>query len=151
MRTVDPYGLFSRGGRWYLIADVEGEPRMFAMSRLHSWTVLDEDRIIRSDVTLSDVVHDLVSGLEDRQTVVVTASLDAHTEDIARRILGSRLLSADPTNNPRIVRITVRYDQLNGVRQLMQFTEVTDPPEARQLIAVLAEQIANRRKHDNRT
>lgn len=144
-RVVDPYGLFTRGGRWYLVADVERQPRMFALGRLESWTVLDEDRRIRPDVTLGDVAHDLVSALEGRHDVIVTALLDADREDITRRILGSRLRSVEPTEDTGRIRITVGYEELDGVRQLLQLSdhfEVVHPPEARRLIGSLADAIA---------
>lgn len=149
-RDIDPYGLFSRGGRWYLIADAFEEPRMFALTRLRSWTVLDEERQTRCDIALSEIAARLVSGLETRHTIRVTATLERKTEDMARRILGSRLLSVEPMDDPDRVQITVGYDQLDAVRQLLQFTdhiEVTDPPEARKLITNLARTIA-RRHHD---
>ncbi|WP_214106846.1 helix-turn-helix transcriptional regulator [Acrocarpospora catenulata] len=149
-RTVDPYGVSSRGGRWYLIADVDGRPRMFALARLRSWSVLDSERRIRPDVALADVVRELVAALEDRHEVIVTALLDADREDIARRILGSRLRTVDATDDPTRIRLTVGYEQLDGVRQLLQFSdhiEITHPSEARALIATLAGRIAAR--HDS--
>jgi predicted DNA-binding transcriptional regulator YafY len=149
-RDVDPYGLFSRGGRWYLIADVEAQPRMFALSRLYSWLVLDEERQTRTDITLSELAATLVAELESKHSIRVMATLVASTEDMARRILGKRLLSVEPTEDPDFVRITLGYDQLDAVRQLLQFSdhiEVTDPPEARALIAALADTIAQRHRN----
>lgn len=148
-RMVDPHGVFSRGGRWYLIADVDGVPRMFALTRLRSWSVLDEDRRIRTDRALGDIAAQLVADLEERHDVHVTALLDAGSEDMARRILGSRLLSVEPSEVPARVRITVGYDQLAAVRQLLQFAEhieVTDPPAARALVAELAEAVTTRHR-----
>ncbi len=146
-RTVDPYGLFSRGGRWYLIADADGVARMFALARLRTWTVLDQDRRIRADMTLEDVAAGLVARLEHRHTIKVSAMLDASSQDIARRILGNRLLAVEATDDPGTVHITVGYDQLDAVRQLMQFTdhiEVIAPDEAREIIARLSQEITRR-------
>lgn len=146
-RDVDPYGVFCRGGRWYLIADIDGRPRMFALARLRSWVVLDEDRHTGSDLPLGQLAASLVAELEQRHDIRVTALLDAASEDIARRILGSRLLSVEPTDLPESVCITVGYDQLDGVRQLLQFAdhiEITGPAEARRLIADLARTTAGR-------
>ncbi|MET9020857.1 WYL domain-containing protein [Actinopolymorpha sp. NPDC004070] len=148
-RVVDPYGVSARGGSWYLVADVDGRPRMFALARLSSWSVLDEDRRIRPGVSLAEVARDLATALEDRHEVIVTAFLDADREDIARRILGSRLRSVEPADVPERVRITVGYDQLDGVRQLLQFSdhiEVAHPPEARRLVANMAEAIVRRHR-----
>lgn len=149
-RDVEPHGVFSRGGRWYLVAEAGEQPRMFALTRLRAWTVLEERRQVRTDLPLGMIAARLVERLETRHTVRVTATLDTKTVDIARRILGNRLLSVEPTGAPDRVSITVGYDQLDGVRQLLQFSdhiEVTDPPEARKLIADLARTIT-RRHHD---
>jgi predicted DNA-binding transcriptional regulator YafY len=145
---VDPYGLYLRGGRWYLIADVDGHPRMFAMNRMGKWAALNADRRSRPETTLRDVSRYLVDRLESREDVVVTAHLDAGGEDMARRILGSRLRSVEQLPDDDVkVRITVAYDQIDGVRQLMQFTdhiEVIDPPAARELVRKLAGDMAAR-------
>ncbi|SFG66011.1 Predicted DNA-binding transcriptional regulator YafY, contains an HTH and WYL domains [Actinopolymorpha cephalotaxi] len=151
-RVVDPYGVAARGGSWYLVADVSRRPRMFALARLASWTVLEEDRRLRPGAGLADVTRHLAAALEDRHEVIVTAVLDADREDIARRILGSRLRSVEATDDPESVRITVGYDQLDGVRQLLQFSdhiEVVHPPQARRLIANLGEVIARRHRNQN--
>ena len=67
---------------------------------------------------------------------------------MARRILGSRLRSVEQLPDDDVkVRITVAYDQIDGVRQLMQFTdhiEVIDPPAARELVRKLAGDMAAR-------
>jgi predicted DNA-binding transcriptional regulator YafY len=145
---VDPYGLYLRGGRWYLVADVAGEPRMFAMARMQEWAALETDRRIRPGLSLWRVARDLVNRLESRDDIIVTARLDAHGEDMARRILGSRLRSVEPVDNDDTkVQIIVAFDQLDGVRQLMQFTdhiEVIDPPQARELVKNLARDMAER-------
>jgi len=35
-RVVDPYGLVCKGGIWYLVAEADGEPRLFRVSRVVS-------------------------------------------------------------------------------------------------------------------
>jgi hypothetical protein len=45
--------------------------------------------------------------------------------------------------------VTIGYDQLDAVRQLLQFSdhiEITRPPAARELVRMLAEQIARRHR-----
>ncbi|WP_258233908.1 helix-turn-helix transcriptional regulator [Brevibacterium oceani] len=145
--VVDPYGLYSRSGRWYLIADVDEEPRMFAMTRLRGWEALEEPRRLRPGTALSTVAADLAERLERRRDVVVTAHLDARTEDLARRILGSRLLDVSPAEGPDSVIITVGYEELGGVRQLVQFTdhiEIIAPIEARALVRERAQNLLDR-------
>jgi predicted DNA-binding transcriptional regulator YafY len=143
-RTVDPYGLLLRADRWYLIADVDARPRMFALSRLEGWDVTDEPRRLRTGAALADVARELSRALESRHQVTITALLDADRVDIARRILGSRLRSVSYADRDARATITVGYDELAGVRQLLQFSdhiEILYPEPARRLIHDLAEQI----------
>jgi predicted DNA-binding transcriptional regulator YafY len=144
-RTVDPYGLLLRADRWYLIADTDAQPRMFSLTRLEEWMVLDEPRRLRDGAALSDVAAQLSRALESRQQITVTALLDADRIDLARRILGSRLRSVSQEDGDARATITVGYDELDGVRQLLQFSdhiEVLHPPAARKVVHDLAAQIA---------
>ncbi|MGE9809591.1 helix-turn-helix transcriptional regulator [Janibacter sp. G1551] len=149
--TVDPYGVYARSGRWYLIADRDGQPRMFALARLSAWRIRDETAQRRPGAKLADIARELSARLEEQRGIVITALLDADREDIARRILGSRLIDVAASTNESKVVIRVGYPELDGVRQLMQFTdhiEITDPPEARALIVRLATMIAGRHSPD---
>lgn len=40
--VVDPYGLVTKSGRWYLVADHDEEPRLFNLDRLDSFGVLPD-------------------------------------------------------------------------------------------------------------
>ncbi|RYV52897.1 WYL domain-containing protein [Pengzhenrongella frigida] len=143
--VVDPYGLLLRADRWYLIADVDAAPRMFALTRLERWAVLDEPRRLRAGATLEGVAQTLGKALEGRNEVTVTALLDADRVDLARRVLGGRLRSIDQTARSRRATITIGYDQIDGVRQLLQFAdhiEVIAPTAARELMQRLAREIA---------
>jgi predicted DNA-binding transcriptional regulator YafY len=141
---VDPYGLLLRADRWYLVADLDARPRMFALSRLEGWEVLDEPRRLRTGAALVDVARELSHALESRHQVMITALLDADHVDIARRILGSRLRSVNRADHDARATITVAYDELAAARQLLQFSdhiEILCPEAARRLIHDLAEQI----------
>lgn len=158
--VVDPYGLLLRADRWYLIADSESRPRMYALTRLEHWELLAETRRLRAGATLAGTAAELGRSLESRHEITVTALLDADRVDIARRILGSRLRSVVPgpvardnttvsSNEGGRATVTIAFEHLNGVRQLLQFSdriEVTSPPEARQLIRRLAEQLAHKHR-----
>ena len=144
--VVDPYGLLLRVDRWYLVADVDAAPRLFALTRLDRWALLDEPRRIR-DVALEDVARGLGQALETRRGMTVEAVLDAGAVDLAYRILGSRLRTVGPPDASGRVPITVGYAQVEAARQLLQFAdhiEVTGPPEARALLHRLAEETARR-------
>ncbi len=144
---MDPYGLLLRVDRWYLVADVDAAPRLFALTRLDRWALLGEPRRVRAGATLADVAGGLGQALETRHEVTVTAHLDADGVDLARRILGSRLRTVGPPDAAGRVPITLAYAQVEAARQLLQFAdhiEVTGPPEARALLHRLAEATARR-------
>ena len=123
--------------------------RMFALSRLEDWEVLDEPRRLRSGAALSDVAGELSRALESRHRMIVTALLNAGRVDLAHRILGSRLLSVSHADRDARVTITVGYEELDAVRQLLQFSdhiEVLSPLAARRIIHDLATQVALRHR-----
>lgn len=145
--VVDPYGVLSRAGRWYLVADDQGRPRLFALTRLSAWTVLDRPRHLSPGRTLPALARELGDALERREDVVVTSDLATNRLDLARRILGARLRGSSAGPRPDVSRITVAYDSIDGVRQLLQFgehIEIVGPPEARDLVAGLAESLLRR-------
>lgn len=138
--TVDPYGLLARAGRWYLVADHRSVPRLFALERLTRWQTLDRPRRLRPDVDLASVSHELMGRLERGGAIVITALLDSDRLDLARRILGTRLRAAEPVDDHRVT-IAVGYDELEAVRQLLQFADhllIIDPPEAAARLKELA-------------
>jgi predicted DNA-binding transcriptional regulator YafY len=143
-RTVDPYGLLAKAGRWYLVADLEGAPRLFALERIEHWQVTQEDRRLRSGESLTTVSRSLSASIENRNGITVVATLSDDRLDLARRILGSRLTDSKPIDAAQ-VEITVVYDQMDAVRQLLQFgarLRVISPPEAQGVIREAAAAVA---------
>ncbi|MGH3202326.1 MAG: WYL domain-containing protein [Streptosporangiaceae bacterium] len=63
VRVVDPYGLVCKAGIWYLVADSDGEPRLFRVSRVVSATAHEEP--VRR--------RDGVSGFGDRRAILELA------------------------------------------------------------------------------
>ena len=144
--VADPYGLVHKGRRWYLVVDVDGEPRMLAVSRLETFRVLGQAAQLRQGQSLARVWAQLVAKLEEDMPVRITALLRANRLDMASRILGSRLIHHEPVDED-FVRIVVGYADIQGVRQLLQFGDhiwVTDPPEAVKITADLANELAKR-------
>lgn len=142
-RTVAPHGLGFKGGRWYLIAEANGIPRLYALDRLEYFAAEDRPAVRQDTRPLKEVWKALITHFEEQQTYLVTALLRSDREDLARRILGSRLKSVRSVN-PTTLEIAVAYPRVEGVRQLLQFgnhIQVTNPFEARTLMKSLAEDI----------
>ena len=64
--TLDPYGLVSKAGVWYLVADRDGEPRLFRADRVRSASLTEEAVRRRPGVELVDVWERLKQWVERR-------------------------------------------------------------------------------------
>ena len=141
--VADPYGLVSKAASWYLVADVDGRPRLFNVDRIEARQALAEGALLRSDQDLRSVWEDLRQGFRSTSVVDVHALLRSSRVDLARRILGSRLIAVDDPG-AEWVTIVVRYPEVESVRQLLQFGDhirVTAPAEAIDRIRDLAAQL----------
>lgn len=145
-RVVDPYGIVTKSGRWYLIADDEGVGRLFALERLAAYEQLDAPAVLEPEETLRTRWAALQECTERTGDVSVTLRLHATSLDLARRILGTRIhdVSAEEKGWCTVV---VRYPEIEAVRQLLQFgdhIEILAPAEARERISRLAQDLAER-------
>lgn len=144
--VVDPYGLASKAGRWYLVADDDGRTHLFALGRLSGVDVLPDVVRHRAGVTLRSAWDDLKGRVETPGDLTVTARVRADRVDLARRILGARLAEVGPESDGWCP-IRLRVHEVEGVVQLFQFAhdvEVLEPPAARRHVAELAAALAAR-------
>lgn len=145
-RVVDPYGLVAKAGRWYLIADVRGAGRLFALERLTHYERLDAPATLRPGQNLRTVWAALKERTESPGGVSVTVRLRESRVDLARRILGTRIHTVSPADEGWCT-VVVRYPDVESVRQLLQFgdhIEVRTPEAARERIRQLASDMAER-------
>jgi len=155
-RVIDPYGLAAKSGRWYLVADDTGTPRLFALDRLEAYESLPDPARLRAGQTLRTVWAELRERTEMPGQVTVTARLRASRIDLARRILGARIQDVAAVERPAVENcaeendwcvITLRYPDIESVRQLLQFAdhiEILGPDAARERIHLLAADLAAR-------
>ncbi|GAB3997454.1 hypothetical protein GCM10029992_20380 [Glycomyces albus] len=135
-RIVDPYGLLAKGGRWYLVADQDGRPRLFNLQRLSRWEPLRAVKRLRDGASLAGVAAELTAGWERVGGDVIRVAIEDRQSERAERILGSRLEIDGEDERGRLIG-RFRYRDLEDVRQLLPFGDsltVLDPPEARERI-----------------
>jgi predicted DNA-binding transcriptional regulator YafY len=145
-RVVDPYGLVCKAGVWYLVADSDGEPRLFRVSRVAS-AVVDEEPVRRRDgVELAQVWASLRRQVEDRPAgLLVTARVRRELLDMVGRICAANLdgpVPADPGEAWVVVRL--RYGGVPAARMLLGFgagVEVLSPEEVRADLARVAAEV----------
>ncbi|MET7536541.1 helix-turn-helix transcriptional regulator [Streptomyces sp. NPDC055059] len=138
--TVDPYGLVSKAGVWYLVADRRAEPRLFRADRVREATLTDAPVRRRPGVRLADAWAVLKRQVEDRPGAVeATARVRRTHLDLFLRLCGNAL-TAPPDDDGRSEWITVRlgYGEVREARSLLSFAdnvEVAGPPEIREELA----------------
>lgn len=143
--TVDPYGLLAKAGRWYLVADEGGAPRLFALQRLLRWQPLRSRRRLRPGASLASIAVDLTSAWESTRRGDIDLLISERHIDRAVRILGTRL-ALGASDGHGSVRATLQYSHIEDVRQLLAFgssVTVLSPPEAAERIIELAHEIAH--------
>ena len=140
--TVDPYGLVFKAGTWYLVADRDGEPRLFRADRILGARVADEPVCRRPGVELIDAWEGLRRGVEERPANVrVRARVRTERLTWFVRVSGSQLAERPVEADGEWTEVQLAYPVLRAVRQLLPHAdsvEVLDPPEARAELAAAA-------------
>ena len=144
-RVVDPYGLVCKSGIWYLVADQDGEPRLFRVSRVVS-AEADEAPVRRRDgVEFGDLWQALRRQVEERPTPLgVTARVRRDWLGVFRRICASHLVDGeddDGGDDPEWAVVRLRFGGVAAARILLSFggdAEVMSPPEVRDDLAAVA-------------
>lgn len=138
--TVDPYGLVSKAGVWYLVADRRGQPRLFRADRVRSATLLGDPVKRRPGVELGDVWEVLRRQVEERPGGLdVTVRVRRARLDMFLR-LNAASLTALPEDDGESewVLAQLSYGVVREARTLLAFVdavEVLSPPEARAELA----------------
>nr|WP_017591632.1 WYL domain-containing protein [Nocardiopsis potens] len=155
--TVDPYALVAKAGVWYLVADRDGEPRLFRVDRMVRAGIVDEPVRRRPGVDAEALWQELRRRVEHRPAGVrVRALVRRGRLEMFRRITDLFLLSVQDGEAPdgergagggpgEWVPVELGYPERGAARQLLQFgtdVRVVDPPEIRSLLAGLAAEAA---------
>ncbi|SNX64194.1 predicted DNA-binding transcriptional regulator YafY [Streptomyces sp. TLI_55] len=134
--TVDPYGLVSKAGVWYLVADRRAKPRLFRADRVRAATVLEDAVRRRPGVELADAWEQLRRQVEERPggiDVVVRVRRD-RLDLFLRMMTGWLTELPDDDGTGEWVTARLSYGVLGEARQLLAFSdrvEVLSPPEVR--------------------
>lgn len=147
--TLDPYGLVNKAGVWYLVADHNGQPRLFRTDRAHSAAVLAEPAQHRAGLELADVWDALRRGIDDIPApLAVTARV--HDKSLAMFLRVHQADLADPTpvdsppepdDEPGWTTVQLRFRSLLGTQPLLAFgpdVEVLAPEAVRRHLAETA-------------
>ncbi|MCW8379310.1 helix-turn-helix transcriptional regulator [Streptomyces justiciae] len=146
--TVDPYGLVSKAGVWYLVADRRARPRLFRADRVRAATVLADAVRRRPGVELADAWEQLRRQVEERPggiDVVVRVRRD-RLDLFLRMMTGWLTELPDDDGTQEWVTARLSYGVLGEARQLLAFSdrvEVLSPPEVRAELARAAASVTD--------
>lgn len=151
--TLDPYGLVSKAGTWYLVADHRGEPMMFRSDRMLSASLVDEPVSRRDGVELADVWEVLRQRVDRipapaRVVVQVQRSMLArflryHEADLVSPASALAEAEAEAGSEGDPVELELRFPALRAAEQLLVFgpaVEVTEPAELREALVRRAQE-----------
>ena len=148
-RVVDPYGLVCKAGVWYLVADSDGEPRLFRVSRVVSSEPLEEPARRRDGVELAQLWEALRRQVEDRPAgLPVVVRVRREMLDMFGRICAANLDGPlEPAGDAEWVEVRLRYGGVPAARMLLGFggnVEVLSPAEVRADLADVAAEVVAR-------
>jgi predicted DNA-binding transcriptional regulator YafY len=154
--VVDPYGLVAKAGVWYMIAAIDGEPRLYRVSRIEGVDVLDEASNRPADLDLEALWLELRRRFEDRGSgTVVTVRVRPDTVQLFRRLMGTRgvELTEPPADHPpegsagAWVSMTFRFPAegaaVGAILGLGASVEVIEPPAIRAALLRAARELAS--------
>ncbi|HVT78556.1 MAG TPA: WYL domain-containing protein [Acidimicrobiales bacterium] len=144
-RVIDPLGLASKGAHWYLVANTAHGLRTFRVDRVQSLRDTGKPAVRPDGFELADAWQLITNRLEDMRTpIVVTASLDPGTLDVARYMFGTRLRIGPPATDGR-VHVEIRGHHVSSLAGelagLGGGIEVHTPPDVRAALAEKARQL----------
>ncbi|WP_369262413.1 helix-turn-helix transcriptional regulator [Streptomyces sp. R35] len=145
--TVDPYGLVSKAGVWYLVADRRGKPQLFRADRVGTATLLPDPVRRRPGVELGDAWEVLRRQVEERPGgLEVTVRVQRSRLDMFLRLNASALSELpedDGTSEWVVARLS--HGSIREARTLLAFgdtVEVLAPAEVREELAGTAAAIS---------
>ncbi|MGW7004003.1 helix-turn-helix transcriptional regulator [Streptomyces sp. NPDC054933] len=143
--TVDPYGLVSKAGVWYLVADRDGEPRLFRADRVQKAAVAEEPVRRRPGLGLADVWSGLREQVERTPDEVrVRCRVRRELLDMFLRIQSANVAAAPVHCDDAWTEVELAFRAVRAVRSLLAFgadVEVLTPPEARSELAAAAAEV----------
>ncbi|MFG2289513.1 helix-turn-helix transcriptional regulator [Streptomyces sp. NPDC048595] len=142
--TVDPYGLVSKAGVWYLVADRDGEPRLFRADRVQAAAVAEEPVRRRPGLGLAEVWTALRDGVERvPDEVRVCCRVRSERLDMFLRIQSAHLAGPPVDRGDGWAEVELAFRAVRAARALLVFgadVEVLTPASARaELTAAAAE------------
>ena len=152
VRTLDPYGLVLKAGRWYVVAASEGVPHTYRVSQILELEILDETFDRPGGFDLALYWRDYLADFETRRHVseavirLSPSSMDRLPDMMGALAIQSIKDTASEPDGEGWVRATVPIESLDyAVGDFLRFgagLEVLGPPELRARLTETAAALA---------
>jgi predicted DNA-binding transcriptional regulator YafY len=145
-RVVNPLGLVAKGRVWYLVATVEGDMRTYRVSRVQAAETMDEAAARPEGFDLATHWEESVARFRadlPRYPAVVRVTAGAVAR--LRRLRFTRVQDVGPPDADGWATVSVQFETLEDASEavlgLGPRIEVLEPPELRQRVMELAQEI----------
>ena len=150
-RLVDPLGLVAKSTIWYLVGGVNGQTRIFRVSRIQDATITDEVCVRPEDFNLADYWRtwsaDFSASLARYAVVVrVRAETIPHLAEEVGAWITPLVEQASAPDDEGAIQLTLTFESLEHARQRIlswaSLIEVLEPRELRESVIDFATRIA---------
>jgi predicted DNA-binding transcriptional regulator YafY len=142
-RVVEPYGLVSKAGTWYLLAGVGGQLRVYRVSRIQDAELIDEsfERPAGFDLRLAwaERVGQFKEASPER--VRVTVRVDREVSDQFHRVMGEQMVEP-PSDGVAVLGFPGCEGAISLLVAFGDSVEVLAPLDVRDRLAALGRQLS---------
>lgn len=147
-RTVHPWGIVAKGPWWYLVAGTEAGRRTFRIDRVSSADPTGDPALRPADFDLATSWREITDEVDRRRTPLEVQALCApHGMSRLRMVLGERLQVRGSAIDGRIEVVIRGYNEYavaGELAGLIEWIEVTGPPEVRDRLASIGTALVGR-------
>ncbi|MFF0574847.1 helix-turn-helix transcriptional regulator [Streptosporangium saharense] len=147
-RTVHPLGIVAKGPTWYLVTDTDAGRRTFRIDRVSSVEPTDDPVHRPEDFDLAESWREIADEVDRKRTPLeIRAVCVPHGIGLLRIAFGGRLEVGGPTPDGR-VEVAIRGQDEHMIAGelagLVEWIEVTGPPEVRDHLASIGNALVER-------
>jgi predicted DNA-binding transcriptional regulator YafY len=143
-RTVEPFGLVSKAGTWYLLAGVGGQIRVYRVSRIEDAELTAETFERPPGFDLGAAWAERVRGFRESvpAPVRVTVRVDPGVAGLFTRVVGEHLVERPEVEGTAILRYPACDAAIGVLAGFGGAVEVLEPEEVRSRLAEIGTQLA---------
>lgn len=147
-RIVHPLGIVAKGATWYLVAQTAAGRRTFRVDRVSSVAVTGDPVERPAGFDLAASWREIAAEVDQKRTPLeVHANATAGSVPLLRMILGTRLEVGGPTDDGRVALVIRAHTDraiAGELAGLVEWLEITDPPEVRAQLATIGHTLVDR-------